>query len=272
VTMVTYPRQLTDARYQVVAYLFVAVLAALALDVLLRGLRTSPWRRRILAGLGLLAVLSMTSYRDLLLKHDIDVELEFVREVLPTLPRDTIIYYANPNDSAPCPGEKIDEPLELGLAPPTYLVRALDRPDVSWAPWPPKPGDEGRPMVYYQMANCHAIPQAKYYEAFLDEEDPEWMNPPVRRRFETFQCQCERALQVLGPRVVASTEVPRRSWSRVRYDDAWVPVGFYVIRPEDVETIRQLNGESPCRPRSCPGMRRVPGTPDAPPETSREAR
>jgi hypothetical protein len=251
-SMMTYPRQLTDGRYQVGAYLFLAILAAIAVERLFEATREFPWRRTLLTLLGVLSLLSAISYEGMMLPHDLDAELAFIRETLPQLPQNAVIHFADPNESAPCPGHRIEEPLELGLEPPRYLGRAIGRPDLKWAPWPPKPEDAGRPLFYYAMANCLAIPHAKYYDQVANEIEGPWPDADLMERFRIHQCHCRTALEVVGHRPVVERSLPSRAWSRIRYRRALVPVGFYEILPEDLARIEELRREAPCRRRPCP--------------------
>ncbi|HOI10840.1 MAG TPA: hypothetical protein PK313_10225 [Myxococcota bacterium] len=257
--MTTYPRQLTDGRYQAGAYVFLAILGAVALESLGAAIHRSSWRRAVTAVLGVAALLSFANYTDLLLPHDLDEEARFLRNALPTLPRDTLVYYSDPNEAAICPGEALGEPLELGLSPPFYLGRAVGRPDIQWMPWPPRPEHGDRPKVYYAMANCLAIPQAKYYEILPNRREADWMGPDLKERFRIHECRCEKAMELLGDNPIAQADLPGRSWSRVRYSENRVPVGLYAIRPEDVLRIAAYVAAHPCMPRRCP-----PGPPIVP--------
>lgn len=257
--MTTYPRQLTDGRYQAGAYVFLAILGAVALESLGAAIHRSSWRRAVTAVLGVAALLSFANYTDLLLPHDLDEEARFLRNALPTLPRDTLVYYSDPNEAAICPGEALGEPLELGLSPPFYLGRAVGRPDIQWMPWPPRPEHGDRPKVYYAMANCLAIPQAKYYEILPNRREADWMGPDLKERFRIHECRCEKAMELLGDNPIVQADLPGRSWSRVRYSENRVPVGLYAIRPEDVLRVAAYVAAHPCMPRRCP-----PGPPIVP--------
>lgn len=257
--MTTYPRQLTDARYQAGAYVFLAILGAVALESLGAAIHRSSRRRAVTAVLGVVALMSFANYTDLLLPHDLDEESRFLRNALPTLPRDTLVYYSDPNEAAVCPGEEIGEQLELGLSPPFYMGRAVGRPDIQWMPWPPRPDHGDRPKVYYAMANCLALPQAKYYEILPDSHEDDWMGPDLKERFRIHQCRCEKALELLGAQPLVEGELTGRSWSRIRYGENRVPVGFYAIPPGDVERIVAHVAAHPCMSRRCP-----PGPPVAP--------
>lgn len=248
--MVTYPRQLTDSRYQVSSYLFLVLLAATGIELLARAASRLRHPKTVLTTVGVLAFFSLGSYFDLFMPHDIDAEFRFLRTHMPELPRNAVIYTAPLGDAGCDSGD--GQVLELGLTPPFGLRQALGRKDLTWETWPPRAPYPDRPLLYYAAASCFSMPQQKLSELYPLIMEDLYFPQALREHYDAVRCRCRQALQLVGQRPIAEAHLPARSWSRIRYERSRVPVGFYEVEPSDLARLAARPAAEACPPPACP--------------------
>lgn len=208
--------RLSSARYQTFSLVPFLMVAAIGCGRVWERLRSRSLPIRLMQA-GALAALVVISWqwpmRAVTAKCTVDREYAFVRETIPMLPPDAVIFYVAAVDES---GMNVD----TGLRPPIFLSSALGLPTQRWVAWWPgreseatiahPQADDGAPRFYYHSANCWALP-----------------NFGARDDVRAMLALCRVALAAHGAKPFRMDALPVHPFAHDLYNPDPVPVGFY---------------------------------------------
>lgn len=222
--------QLTNARYQTLSFPLVAILAGEGGALVLERLASAARPRRVLAWLGLAAVLGagmVYANRLVLPPTDVDHEYLLMKQWVRDLPPDSEVHFLY--------GRNEHRTVEDFAFPvPFYLSRIVRRPDVTWHEWPFDASRPGRPRFFFLQSACAEAPRIVLKTAAIDQLGRD----------------CLAAMSLCSPTPFRLSVVPYRVLLDARPRDGSIPIGLFPFldSPEAIAATLHSTGPTTAGP------------------------